>query len=179
MKIFVEKDLCLELLNESHAKELFDLTDKNRKYLRKWLPWVDGTQTVADTGNFIKLSKKQRRAKKGIQFTIKYKNKICGMTGLVFIYNQSKKTEIGYWLSSKQTGKGIMTKSCKALINYCFYNLNLNKIMIRCAPGNKASIGIPERLKFRKEGLLREDTILNGKFEDLILFSMLRKEWDG
>lgn len=179
MKISIEKDLYLELLNESHAKELFELTDKNRKYLKKWLPWVDGTQTVADTESFIKLSKKQQRSKKGLQFTIKYKNKICGMTGLVFINNQDKRTEIGYWLSSKHTGKGIMTKSCKALIDHCFNNLNLNKILIRCAPGNKASIGIPERLNFTREGLLREDTVLNGKFEDSILFTMLRKEWDG
>lgn len=179
MKIFVEINLCLELLNESHAEELFELTDVNRKYLRKWLPWVDGTRTAADTKQFLKISKKQARSKKGLQFTIKYKNKICGMTGLVSLDNQNKKTEIGYWLSKKQTGKGIMTKSCKALIDHCFNNFNLNKIMIRCAPGNKASIGIPNRLNFSKEGVLREDTILHGKFEDLILFSLLRKEWDG
>ncbi len=178
MKISVEKNLYLESVCESHAEELFLLTDKNRKYLRKWLPWVDGTQTVEDTKNFIKFSRKQQRSKKGIQFTIKYKNNICGMTGLVFIDNQNKKTEIGYWLSSKQTGKGIMTKSCKALIDYYFNNLNLNKIMIHCAPGNKPSIGIPERLKFIKEGLLRDDTVLNGKFEDSILFTLLRKEWE-
>lgn len=178
MIIPIEKDLSLELLKDSHAEELFALTDKNRKYLKKWLPWVDGTQTSADTKNFIKFSKKQKRFNKGFQFTIKYKNKICGMVGLIFIYNQNKKTEIGYWLGSKHTGKGIMTKSCRALMEYCFNTLKLNKIIIRCSPGNKASIGIPKRLNFKKEALLRDDVFLNGKFEDSIMFTLLRKEWD-
>ncbi|MBK8552679.1 MAG: GNAT family N-acetyltransferase [Ignavibacteria bacterium] len=127
----------------------------------------------------MKSSKSSKDLKKGLQFTIKSKNKICGMVGLVSTDNQTKKTEIGYWLSSMHTGKGIMTKSCKALVEYCFNNLNLNKILIRCATGNKASIGIPERLNFQKGRSLRDDTVINGKFEDLILFTLLRKEWDG
>lgn len=178
MIIPIEKDLSLELLNDSHAEELFTLTDKNRKFLRKWLPWVDGTQTSEDTINFIRVSKRRKRSNKGIQFTIKYKNRICGMIGLVQIDNLNKKTEIGYWLARKYNGKGIMTKSCRALVDHCYEKLNMNKINIRCMPENVSSIGIPERLNFKREALLRDDSFFNGKFENLILFTLLRKEWN-
>ncbi len=44
---------------------------------------------------------------------------------------------------------------------------------------NKASIGIPKRLRFEKEALLREDIVLNKKFEDSYMFTILRKEWNA
>lgn len=177
MNIQIDDNLKLELLNEAHAGELFALTDKNRKYLKKWLPWVDGTQTVKDTLSFITGSKKQFRKNQSLQFAIKYENKLCGMIGLVLIDNMNRKAEIGYWLASKYTGKGIMTKASKSLIKHCFDKLKLNRIFIRCAPGNGRSIGIPERLNFTKEGMLRHDTVLNGRFEDSIIFSLLKDDW--
>ncbi len=179
MKIIIENNLILELIRRSHANELFALTDKNRRYLRKWLPWVDSTRTVADTENFVKHSQRQKRTKTGIQFVIKYNGKISGMVGLVYIDRFNRRTEIGYWLGKEYTGLGIMTKSCWALTEYCYKELNMNKIIIRCSLKNKASIGIPKRLRFEKEALLREDTVLNKKFEDSYMFTILRKEWNA
>lgn len=34
------------------AEELFALTDRNREFLREWLPWLDETKTTEDSSNF-------------------------------------------------------------------------------------------------------------------------------
>lgn len=177
MNKVINENLRLELINESHAEELFSLTEKNRSYLRDWLPWVDSTQTVTDTLEFITTSQKQYESNRGFQFAILYKNNLAGMIGLVSIDNFCKKTEIGYWLGEQYTGNGIMTMACKTLIDHCFDDLNINRITIRCHPDNKASIGIPEKLNFKKEGILVQDTYLNEKFENSFLFAMLKAEW--
>jgi len=44
----------VRLLEERHAQELTDLTDRNREHLREWLPWVDKNRTVEDRNNFIR-----------------------------------------------------------------------------------------------------------------------------
>ncbi len=49
----------LRLLEERHAEELSDLTDRNRDHLRAWLPWVDRSRTVEDRENFVKGALKQ------------------------------------------------------------------------------------------------------------------------
>jgi ribosomal-protein-serine acetyltransferase len=49
----------LRLLEERHAEELTDLTDRNREHLRAWLPWVDATRTVENRKSFIRGALKQ------------------------------------------------------------------------------------------------------------------------
>jgi hypothetical protein len=53
------EDTELRLLEERHAEELTDLTDRNRQHLRAWLPWVDASRTLKDRKNFIRDSLKQ------------------------------------------------------------------------------------------------------------------------
>ena len=38
-------------MEERHAEQLADLTDRNREHLRTWLPWVDASRTVEDSKN--------------------------------------------------------------------------------------------------------------------------------
>jgi ribosomal-protein-serine acetyltransferase len=42
------EDTELRLLEERHAKELTNLTDRNREHLRAWFPWVDASRTLED-----------------------------------------------------------------------------------------------------------------------------------
>ena len=88
----------------------------------------------------------------------------------------NKATSIGYWLSSKHEGQGLMTKSVKALCNYCFNTLKLNRIEISCATDNIKSQNIPKRLGFKLEGTLRQKEIVNGKYLDHYLFSVLKNK---
>jgi hypothetical protein len=59
MTIQVRKDLTMRSLTPEDAREIFDVIDQNRGYLRRWLPWVDGTaspDTVRRSLNPGKLS---------------------------------------------------------------------------------------------------------------------------
>ena len=69
-----------------------------------------------------------------------------------------------------------MTKSVKVLCNYCFDELNLNRIEIACATDNIKSQNIPKRLNFKLEGTLRQREIINGKHLYHFLFSLLKSE---
>ena len=59
------EDTQLRLLEERHAKELTDLTERNREHLRAWLPWVDASRTLEDRKNFIKGALEQFAQNKG------------------------------------------------------------------------------------------------------------------
>jgi ribosomal-protein-serine acetyltransferase len=70
-----------------------------------------------------------------------------------------------------------MTKACKTCINYAFIGMGFNRIVIKCAVGNQRSKAIPERLHFTFEGIEREGQNLYGEYTDLMVFSMLKKDW--
>lgn len=177
MNTIIDKKLKLVPVSVSDAKELFDLTEENRAYLDKWLPWVNLTKSVSDSKDFIRRSIRKSKAKNGFDCFIIYNNKIAGVIGLVEICKARNVTEIGYWLGEKYTGKGIMTKSCKALTDHCFKELKLNRVIIKCEISNKASQHIPERLGFFKQGILKRDAFYKDKYADSVQYSMFKREW--
>lgn len=173
----VTDDICLQLLEVRHAEELFLLTDKDRNYLREWLPWVDGTKNPGDTRNFIQLSLNGFSNNNGFHAGIFYKDEIAGCIGLHGIDWNNKKTSIGYWLGSDYQGKGIMTQSCEAVINHAFYHLGLNRVEIRAAVLNHKSRAVPSRLGFSHEGIVRSAEWLYDHYVDHVIYGMLSEDW--
>lgn len=173
----VERGLVLSVLDESNAHELFELTDLNREYLRVWLPWLDKNKYLQNSLDFIKESQKHYTDKISVNLGIFHKSKLKGVISLHRIDWQNRSSSIGYWIGEQYQGSGIVTKSCKALTDYAFRDLELNRLDIRCAPGNVKSCLVPEKLGFTKEGLLRQAELLYDRYIDHVVYSMLKEEW--
>ncbi len=156
---------------------MFELTDKNRPYLREWLPWVDSNHTVNDTRRFIQTVINQFKSNEGFQCGIWNEGKMTGVVGFHRIDWMNKSVEIGYWIAQEYKGKGLITRSCRAIIDYAFREFKLKRVQIRCATGNTRSCAIPERLGFRKEGITLQGEYLYGKFVDLVVYGMLDGDW--
>ncbi len=170
-------EVQLRMLEQRHADELYRLTDRNRNYLRTWLPWVDATNSKQDTMHFIEASLKQYANHNGFNCGIFYRNTLVGCIGYNGIDWPNKKTAIGYWLAEPYQGKGIMTNCCKELVRYALEELNLNRVEIRAGVENYKSRAIPERLGFKQEGILRQAEWVNHRFIDHAVYSMLAEEW--
>ena len=177
MTIYVDDSISLELLDDKHAEATFKLIDANRNYLKEWLPWVGNMQTINNFKTYISNSKKQSEAATDFGYAILFNNNISGRIGIHYIDQKNKTASLGYWLGENFAGRGIITKSCKAKINYAFTALNLNRIEIKCATKNYKSKAIDQRLNFKQEGILKEAELVNGKFINLYLFAMLKSEW--
>lgn len=177
MNIQITDNIHLELLSESHAPAIFEIVAANRNYLRTWLTWIDYAQTVDFIYNFAKGS--MQRNKEGIEysFVIMENKTVVGRIGIYKIDKQNKIGEIGYWIAENQQGRGLVTESCKALLLFCFDELNLNRIEIKCGTENLKSQKIPELLHFTKEGILRQAEWIQEKYIDLYIYSYLKKEF--
>jgi ribosomal-protein-serine acetyltransferase len=151
-----DEDICLKPVNSGDAEALFRLIDRDRAYLREWLPWVDHSRSVQDTLKFIELSQEKFERKEAFSVCITHQNKIAGIIGFHYFDWSNRSTSIGYWLAQDFQGKGITTRSCALLVNYAFVELGLNRVEIRCAVKNKKSRAIPEKLNFRNEGTVRD-----------------------
>jgi ribosomal-protein-serine acetyltransferase len=84
---------------------------------------------------------------------------------------------IGYWLAQSHRGKGIMTESCRSLINYGFNTLKLNRVVIACATANQRSRAIPLRLGFTHEGVVRDAEWLYTEFVEHDLYALPVEDW--
>lgn len=175
--LLISKALELRLLDLSHRDDLFTLVDRNRNYLREWLPWVDATRSPADLESFLKSAINQRESNRGPQYAVFYEAVMCGLCGFHPFDLNNKVASIGYWLSEEYSGKGIITLSVKALLEVGFREHGLNRIEIACATQNTRSSAIAERLDFNFEGVLPEREYLNGRYVDHAIYSMLASEF--
>lgn len=176
-KHIIDEDVELRLLDVCHSQEMFNLIDSSREHLRKYLPWVDDTISVNDTRAFIESSKSKYASNNGFDAGIWYKGELAGVIGFHSINRSIKEISIGYWLSERFLGKGIMTKACREFIHFAFNNYKFNRVEIRCAEGNFKSRAIPERLGFTKEGIIRDGELLGEGYVNCVVYGILKKEW--
>lgn len=177
MRIKIDSELVLKKFEPADANELFSLLDANRKALRQWLPFVDGTKSSEDSLEFIRSTQKSYDSHQSLQCGVWYQGRLAGAIGHHRIFWLNKWTSIGYWLGEEFYGKGTMTKAVKGLLKHSFEDLQLNCVEIAAAVENKKSRAIPERLGFKEEGVLRQREWLYDRFVDHAVYSILSSEW--
>jgi ribosomal-protein-serine acetyltransferase len=167
----------LRSIQLADAEELFALTDANRSYLRQWLPWLDVVTQVEHTRDFIVRVRQQFTEHEGLVAAICDGGRIIGVVGFNRIEQLDRTGYIGYWLAQSNCGKGIMTKSCRSLINYGFTKLNLDRVVIACATENQRSRAIPLRLGFTHAGVIRDAEWLYNEFVEHDIYALLQRDW--
>ncbi|MGH0486780.1 GNAT family N-acetyltransferase [Bacillus mycoides] len=175
----IDEEVTLRMFNEGDAEEFYNLIISSKSYLKEWLGWLDYIEKAEDTAQNIKARLKEFAENGGYpkSFVIIYKGKIAGTIGFNDIHKTNKIGIVGYWLGENFQGKGIMTKTLKALIDYGFKELGLNKIEISVAVENKKSRALPERFGFVEEGKIRQAEWLYDHYVDHVIYGLLATEW--
>ncbi len=121
-------DIELRLFAEEDAEEIFQIVKENYEHLRPFLHWVTPEYSLESARDFTRRAQKAIAENAGQTYGIFHNEKIVGAIGFVNCDWQSKRAEIGYWIAKNHEGRGIITASCKALINYAFQELKMNRI---------------------------------------------------
>lgn len=152
----VSEEIKLEQLNPLEADCLFGLIENDREYLSRFLPWPNETKTVNDSLDFIEQTIKLRQNGEEYGFGIKYNNKIIGHVSLMYL--NTGRPEIGYWIASQYSGRGITTTAAAALTEFAHNLLNLKELTILANPDNIGSNRVAENLGYELNGTEISDT---------------------
>jgi ribosomal-protein-serine acetyltransferase len=173
----VDDEVELRAMEESDGEDFHRLNSTDNANMKQWLPASDTARTLEETQEFIAQLKAGYAQDRGIAVGIWYKSRLAGFLDAQRIKWSHKKTELGFWLGTSFEGKGIMTRSCRALIDHNFRELGLNRVEMECAAGNIDGRKVAERLGFTQEGVVRQAAWLNDRFVDHILYGLLVDEW--
>lgn len=172
----INENIRLETLKLSMTDVIFEAIDRDREFLSQWLPFVDYTQNISDTENFIRSVVNQPGKKRDEVYSIWYKREFAGLIGFKETDWINRKTELGYWLTEQMQGKGIITTSMEKLLRFAFQKLNMNRVQVKVATGNSKSAAIPKKLGFKFEGVEREGEKHQHKYFDLEVYSFLKSD---
>ena len=173
MKLVTER-LYLRPWKKSDIPAMIEMF--NDKSINKFIYRAPYPYKRKDALEFFNKYSKQKENKAFAIFR-KEDNVLLGGITLKDIDKQLMSAGIGYSLHRKYRNKGYMTEAAKRILKYGFVILKLNRIEIRCAKDNKASKKVIKKLGAKKEGILREECLVNGKPHDYLVHSILRKEY--
>lgn len=106
-----------------------------------------------------------------------------GSIGIVMITDIDWKNSIAQFHSKISNtknlrGQGYGTKATQALIKYAFEQLNIHCIYSHIIEYNIASQRVKEKCGFKKDGVLRKRIYKNNKYHDVIVWSILKEEFN-
>jgi ribosomal-protein-alanine N-acetyltransferase len=90
---------------------------------------------------------------------------------------QHRSASMGYCLPEGAWGHGYATEAARAVLQWAFDTLDLNRVQAETDTRNVASARVLEKLGFVREGTLREDCVVNGEVSDSWVYGLLRREW--
>ena len=129
---------------------------------------------------YLKKIKLMYKEKKGIRWAIinKESKAFIGDIGLYNIDFYSNNTEIGYTIEKNFWRKGVASECIKAIENFAFKILNMNRIIAMIDSNNISSIKLSEKLGFHKEGILREHYYNKSKDEyiNICVYSLIKSD---
>lgn len=179
MEFRIDASTRLRELTGEDAGALYALVDGNRKYLRRWLAWLDTQQGPDDSRQFIESARKNNQAGVALTLGIEHEGDIAGVIGFPEIDSESRQASMGYWISSSHQGRGIISRSCERLIEYAFTDLGLNRVEVRIAEDNRPSRRVAERIGLAYEGTCRQSAWLYDHFENLVIYAIVADQWSA
>lgn len=88
------------------------------------------------------------------------------------------KAELFYNLNHESDKrKGYLSEVLPVVLKYGFNDLKLHRIKALVGENNIPSIKLLVKNAFVKEGVMREDYLVEGKYEDSVCYSLLKNEW--
>lgn len=103
---------------------------------------------------------------------------LIGYCGLTHISWTNRSAEFGIYIAPEFQGKGYGYDALKTLLNYGFYELNLNRIYAEVYGNNTHALEVYHTIGFRTEGTMREHYYHDGQYWDSFIIGMLRRDWE-
>ncbi|OKK03287.1 GCN5 family acetyltransferase [Streptomyces sp. CB03234] len=85
--------------------------------------------------------------------------------------------EIGCWLEPAAEGNGLVTRACRALLDWAFLTRGMHRAEWHCRADNERSAAVAKRLGMALEGVRRESWPYDGTRHDTQIWAVLAHEW--
>jgi ribosomal-protein-serine acetyltransferase len=174
----VDDDITLVLAEDRHARVMTDLIVRNQARLARWEPWAEQPATLEGTRAYIRAALDDFARGRQISTIIAVDGgrEFVGRCGMR-INPQLGSGDIGYWIDGEYEGRGITSRSARALISSVFDELGLSKVDLRTSVGNERSRAVADRLGFTFEGILPRGLQFMNRADDVALYGVTARQW--
>lgn len=168
-------NITLRPNRKQYTEENYRAIRDSIEELSPWLPFAHKDYSIKESRDWIK--KQPGEWKRGMSFNfVIFDNRdgsLVGGCGLNGINKLNKSANLGYWVRTRRTGRGIAPAASRLLAKWGFEVLKLQRIEIVVATENQRSLRVAEKAGAKREGVLRNRLYLKDKPHDAVMHSLI------
>lgn len=137
-------------------------------------------RSIGDSRAYLRYMLRRYRGHEPASWGIEHleTGRIIGTIGFMWIQDDNAAAEVGYSLAREYWGRGLMTEALRAVLQYGFDGLSLNRIEAQHETDNPASGAVMRKCHMRHEGTLRSRLYNKGRYVDVELYAILRQDFN-
>jgi len=172
----MSSDIRIRPFQREDAFALYESVRESMEQLRPWMPWCHSQYAISEAEEWIDKQRTAFDTSDEYHFAIISGSEFAGVCGLNGVRRVNRLANLGYWVRTSFTGRGIATRATRLLADWAFQNTDLNRLEILVAIRNHASLRVAAKAGAVWEGVLRGRLHLQGEPQDAVLFSIVRSD---
>ncbi|MDX2103225.1 MAG: GNAT family protein [Alphaproteobacteria bacterium] len=156
------------------------LRGQSRAFLEPWEPlWPSDALSRTCYRRRLKRAAEDWREDAGYAFHLIRREDQALLGALTFTNVRrgvAQAASVGYWIGEPHARQGYMREALRTALDFAFADLGLHRVEAACLPRNTASAGLLDRCGFQREGIARKYLKIAGRWEDHLLFAILRED---
>jgi ribosomal-protein-serine acetyltransferase len=159
----------------SDSKECFQAIKDSVAEISVWLPFAHPDYSMQENRAWLKKRPDDWKNGRGYEFAIldAGDGTMIGGCGLNGIDKMNRRANLGYWVRTSHTKRGVATAATLLLAKWGFETLKLTRIEILVAVGNERSLRVAAKVGATREGVLRNRLVIRDKTHDAVMHSLI------
>ena len=175
--------LVLRLATEEDVDNVLDYLRTQHQHFKRWFPGSTLDLTREMVLNAADRKHEMAREDRGYEFHLFLRSEPTRVVGQCSVTDvkrgDTQQAFIGYALAADRQGQGFMTEAVRAAVKFAFADLDLHRLEATYTPDNAKSAAVLASCGFKQEGALKDYQLLNGRWQDRIVTSLLNPDWRG
>jgi len=169
-------DVIIRPYQDDDADQVFQAVRESLFELTPWMPWCHSEYSLKEARSWLEIQVAAFQEGTNFEFAIETEDgRYLGGCGLNQIDTVHRSANLGYWVRSRATGRGVATGAVRLLRNWGFENTDLIRMEIVIAVENSASHRVAEKVGATREGVAFDRLFLQGRAHDASIFSFTRR----
>ena len=167
--------LVIRPLEQTDRDAMFAAVRESIAEVSRWLPWCHPGYTLEESATYIESTRKAWAEESSFNFGI-FDAQTGGHLGSIsvnHIVRQNRLANVGYWVRSAATKRGIASRAVRLTAQFAFEDLGLTRIEIAAIPENLASRRVAEKAGAQLETIARNRIVMHGHAYPAALYSLL------
>jgi RimJ/RimL family protein N-acetyltransferase len=140
-----------------------------------WLPWCHPAYMPEEATAYIESTRNGWAQESSFNFGV-FDAQTGGHLGGVsvnHIVRQNRMANVGYWVRTGATGRGVAVRAVRLAAQFAFEDLGLTRIEIAAIPENVGSRRVAEKAGAKFEAVARNRIVMHGQAYPAALYSLV------